>query len=86
MDEGTFSTLSTGLTMGTKRQGAAVLAGDFSFSTLSTGLTMGTGADLTLNPLAIVFQYPIHGSDHGNPTAGARCRARTALSVPYPRV
>ncbi len=82
-----FSTLSTGLTMGTPL--GPHLIGDLisPFSTLSTGLTMGTGfqGDSVIN-YTNNFQYPIHGSDHGNRSVESATIACPWLSVPYPRV
>ncbi len=60
-----FSTLSTGLTMGTPSTRMAGTA-NMPFSTLSTGLTMGTRGVLHQTADYLFFQYPIHGSDHGN--------------------
>ncbi len=72
-----FSTLSTGLTMGTERVQRAMATWPNAFSTLSTGLTMGTWRrTVALLPEAR-FQYPIHGSDHGN-SLGACTMSRTS--------
>ncbi len=52
--------------MGTLAKLFAGKARCMSFSTLSTGLTMGTISPTMRVCEASVFQYPIHGSDHGN--------------------
>ncbi len=55
------------------------------FSTLSTGLTMGTHRGPTTREGPRAFQYPIHGSDHGNSIllelAGSLGRAFSTLST-----
>ncbi len=65
--------------MGTSQMAAGPCLYPLPFSTLSTGLTMGT---LPLPPppaWSRSFQYPIHGSDHGNHLSPPRSYPATPI-------